>query len=264
MPSSMCWPFLFPLHFWADAIFAFAKTSGISLRRKSPRWFTQAPRLVETVTSGEVVTIRSARSPPCFERSSRMRPKAACVDCSSPAGAGMAGTATLPKLRVTFLPSDAATLENGFDTGPRIVAQAFERLPLLGLRARPSTSRSAGQLGRIHQAGVIVLVPREGQSVALDRPCDEQCRDVVLSGIECLGERLHAMTAEVRENATRVRHRHIPSGRTLRSCQARRRCVHARLLRPDSASAESSAFGSCSNQALSFGCLSSAPRRRLP
>ena len=83
-----CWPH----HFCADAIFALAKTSGISLRRNRPRWLTQAPRLVETVTSGEVVTIRSASSPPAFDRSSRMRPNAAWVDCSSPAGAGIAGT----------------------------------------------------------------------------------------------------------------------------------------------------------------------------
>src|SRR3954452_14876266 len=41
---------------------SFLKISTISSRAKSARRFTHAPRLVETVTSGEVVTMRRANS----------------------------------------------------------------------------------------------------------------------------------------------------------------------------------------------------------
>ena len=44
---------------------------------------------------------------------------------------------------------------------------------------------------------MIVLVAGEGQAEALDRPGDEQGRDVVLGGVERLDQRLHAMAAEV-------------------------------------------------------------------
>ena len=53
------------------------------------------------------------------------------------------------------------------------------------------------RLGRVHQAGVIVLVSGEGQAKALDGPGDEQGRDVVLRGVESLDQGLHAMAAKV-------------------------------------------------------------------
>ena len=57
MPSSICCPAGRTAHFCAEGIRAAASTSAMSLRLNSPRWFTQAPRLVDTVTSGEVVTM---------------------------------------------------------------------------------------------------------------------------------------------------------------------------------------------------------------
>ena len=93
---------------------------------------------------------------------------------------------------------DAAALEQRLDAGPRIVADAFERLPFLAL-AHAHRLAQRGHLGRVHQAGVIVLVAGEGQAEALDRPGDEQGRDVVLRGVERLDQRLHAMAAEVGE-----------------------------------------------------------------
>ena len=228
MPSSMCWPLLSRAHFCADAIFALAKTSAISLRRNSPRWLTQAPRLVETVTSGEVVTIRSARSPPAFDRSSRMRPNAAWVDCSSPAGAGRAGTLDRAEAARALLAGDAAALEQRLDAGPRIVADAFERLPFLAF-AHAHRVAQRGHLGRVHQAGVIVLVAGEGQAEALDRPGDEQGRDVVLRGVERLDQRLHAMAAEVGEQRRQrgivmllrgMRAALLPSSASIRARQA--------------------------------------------
>ena len=71
-----------------------------------------------------------------------MRPNAAWVDCSSPAGAGMAGTATVPKLRARFSRAIAAALDQCLDAGPGIVADAFERLPFLAF-AHAHASRSA-------------------------------------------------------------------------------------------------------------------------
>ena len=60
MPSSMCWPFGENSQLKVEGIFSRLKTSAVSSRAKSFRRFTQPPRLVETVTSGEVVTTRSA------------------------------------------------------------------------------------------------------------------------------------------------------------------------------------------------------------
>src|SRR5215208_252447 len=60
MPSSMCWPLGENSQVKVEGIFSRRKTSAISSRAKSPRRLTQPPRFVETVTSGAVVTIRSA------------------------------------------------------------------------------------------------------------------------------------------------------------------------------------------------------------
>ena len=46
---------------------------------------------------------------------------------------------------------------------------------------------------------MVVLVAGEGEAEALDRPGDEQCRDVVLRTVERLDQSLHAMAAEVGE-----------------------------------------------------------------
>ncbi len=56
------------------------KMSAISSRAKSPRRFTQGPRLVETVTSGEAVTMRRAKSLSLLAISCMIRPKLAWVE----------------------------------------------------------------------------------------------------------------------------------------------------------------------------------------
>jgi hypothetical protein len=48
--------------------------------KDSPRQLTHAPRLVDTVTSGEVVTMRRANSLSCLPISCMNRPKPCCVD----------------------------------------------------------------------------------------------------------------------------------------------------------------------------------------
>ena len=138
--AGLCWC---ADHFCADAIFALAKTSAISLRRNRPRWLTQAPRLVETVTSGEVVTIRSASAPPALARSSRMRPNAAWVDCSSPAGAGMCRDLDRAERARPLVAGDAAVVDQRLDRRRAHCRRCLRAVPTRGLRATPMASRSA-------------------------------------------------------------------------------------------------------------------------
>ena len=60
MPSSMCWPFGENSQLKVEGMRSLLKVSAMLSRANSPRRFTHGPRLVETVTSGEVVTMRSA------------------------------------------------------------------------------------------------------------------------------------------------------------------------------------------------------------
>ena len=80
MPSSICWPPGEKSHFWALGIRSARKMSASSSRANNCRRFTHGPRLVDTVTSGEVVTIRSARSLSVRAIASRTLPKAAWVE----------------------------------------------------------------------------------------------------------------------------------------------------------------------------------------
>ena len=106
IPSSMCWPFRPSDHFCIETTFSERNTSSRSARSKMPRWFTQPPRLVETVTSGEVVTMRSASVLSPLPSSFRMRPKASCVDMRGPgrsgsaSGSGTRGAEGRPGLRM--------------------------------------------------------------------------------------------------------------------------------------------------------------------
>ena len=83
MPSSICWPSGEKLHFCADGIFSSRNVSATASRANSPRRFTQAPRFVETVTSGEVVSIRRDSSVSSRACASRILPNPACVDSIS-------------------------------------------------------------------------------------------------------------------------------------------------------------------------------------
>ena len=125
-----------------------------------------------------------------------MRPNAACVDCSSPGRRRNGGNGYRAEAARALLACNPRAVDQRLDAGPRIVAETFERLPFVALT---NTHRFAqrGQLGRVHQSGVIVLVAGKGQAEALDRPGDEQGRDVVLRGIERFDQRLHAVAAEV-------------------------------------------------------------------
>ena len=173
--------------------------SATSDRRNSPRWFTHAPRLVDTVTSGEVVTMRSARLPPALAISSRIRPNAAWVDCSSPEGGGDRGDFDLAERAIRASRGRCGCAR----AAPRTPGRALSPMLSSGSHSRPfgNAHRFApgGHLRRVHQARVIVLVAGEGQSLSLDRPGDEQGGNVVLRRVERFDERLHAMAAKVGE-----------------------------------------------------------------
>ena len=82
MPSSMCWPFGENSQLKVEGMRSLLKVSAMLSRANRPRRLTQGPRLVETVTSGEVVTMRSASG--VFSRASSLSsaPKPNCVDIS--------------------------------------------------------------------------------------------------------------------------------------------------------------------------------------
>ena len=80
MPSSMCWPLGENSQLKVEAMRSFLNVSAIDLRANNPRRFTQGPRLVETVTSGDVVTMRAASSDFCWPSSLSSAPKPVCVD----------------------------------------------------------------------------------------------------------------------------------------------------------------------------------------
>ncbi len=98
----------------------------------------------------------------------------------------------------TLFTDDAGAVDERLDAGPCIVADALKVFPLLTFADTHRVSKR-GELSRIHQTRVIVLVAGEGQAVALDRPGDEEGRNIVLCGVERLDQALHAMAAEVGE-----------------------------------------------------------------
>ena len=73
--------------------------------------------------------------------------------------------------------------------------------PANGSHSAPSRHRHAaperGHLVEVHQPGMVVLVPGEGQPVALDRIGDEAGRPVVGDGMEGVEHRRHVVAAEI-------------------------------------------------------------------
>jgi hypothetical protein len=152
--------------------------------------------LVETVTSGEVVTMRSASGPPALASSLRILPNAAWVDCSRPVG----GTMAAPRRHVPRPARFSRAMRLRSDQLARrlraIAAQPRPGLPLLPFRDAHLLAQRR-HLARVHQAGMIVLVAGEGQPVALDRVDDEEGRHVVLRRVERLGEAGEIVAGEV-------------------------------------------------------------------
>src|ERR1700688_3137397 len=60
MPSSMCWPAGEKCQLKVDGMRSLVTVSAKASRANRPRRLTHEPRLVDTVTSGDVVTMRAA------------------------------------------------------------------------------------------------------------------------------------------------------------------------------------------------------------
>ena len=179
MPSSMCWPLGENSQLKVDGMCSLLKVSAIASRANSPRRFTQGPRLVETVTSGEVVTMR------CGEVA-----VAAADLVEQRAEAGLRRHRRLDGDRQSFRHVDRWRVETPRLAGGerhaveealqfvRRQRQAFELVPFV---AGPHAHRLAENLHlrRRHQAGVIVLVAGDRQAEALDGVADEAGRPVM-------------------------------------------------------------------------------------
>ena len=152
-------------------------------RANSPRRLTQGPRLVETVTSGDVVTMRVGERPVRRARArSRIWPKPSCVDIDLRRRRRPSFRAPARRRRVSRrapLREERHLVEEPAAARASAMRQALERLPFV---ARPDVHRGAEglHLRRRHQAGVVVLVAGERQAEALDRVGDEAGRPVVL------------------------------------------------------------------------------------
>ena len=144
------------------------KMSAIASRANRPRRLTQAPRLVETVTSGEVVTMRRTNSLSPRPSSLRMAPKPVCVEVVAWIRRRQFGR------HLDLRPLQAARAARGerhmvekFLQARRRQRQALELVPFVAGAHRHRLAEHL-HLRRRHQAGVIVLVAGERQAEALD------------------------------------------------------------------------------------------------
>ena len=186
MPSSMCWPLGENSQLKVDGMCSLLKMSAIASCANRPRRLTQAPRLVETVTSGEVVTMRRANSLSARPISLRMAPKPVCVEVVAWNGAGSsAGTSSSGPFRRRALADANGTESRNFCKRCRRQRQAFELVPFVAGAHRHRLAEHL-HLRRRHQAGVIVLVAGERQAEAFDGVADEAGRPVVVGVVERL------------------------------------------------------------------------------
>ncbi len=196
MPSSMCWPLGENSQLKVEGMCSLLKVSASFSSANSPRRLTHAPRLVETVTSGEVVTTRSAIADCPRPSSLSSAPKPSCVDIS-----GLIGDREVGRRRDAL--GRAAALACGerhaLEEGAQLVfrnRQPFELVPFV---PRPDVHLrlKAFHLRGRHQPGVIVLVAGERQPVALDGVGDEADRPVMIDLAERVDERGQVVTGEI-------------------------------------------------------------------
>ena len=142
MPSSRCWPLGEKSQLKVDGIFSCRNRSWFSALANRPRRLTQAPRLVETVTSGDAVTMREASSLSPRASSLSTSPKPCWVDiCAAGLNASCCGTSITGAVR-RRRPSrlNGAAAKKRFEFGRRL-RQALELVPFMAgadvLRAAP-------------------------------------------------------------------------------------------------------------------------------
>ena len=199
MPSSMCWPFGENSQLKVEAMRSLLNVSAIFSRANRPRRFTHGPRLVETVTSGDVVTMRCAKSESPRPSSFSSAPKPELrrhrrLDRDRK----LAGTSTARRNDAGAAPSSRTARGRGT---PAIRSAGVDSPSNLSHSWPGRTciaSRSCLHLRRRHQAGVIVLVARERQPGALDGVADEAGRPVIGRGLaERLDHRRQIVPAEI-------------------------------------------------------------------
>ena len=196
MPSSICWPLGEKSQLKVEGMCSLLKVSASFSRANSPRRLTQAPRLVETVTSGEVVTMRSAISLLSRPSSLSSAPKPCCVDitgCSgttSCAGAAMPGGMWRRGPLANGTPSRKRCSSSGSMLSPSNAIPFVSRAHLHG-------GAEALHLRRRHQAGMIVLMAGKGQTKTLDGVGDEADRPIVVDVGEGVDQRRQVMPGEI-------------------------------------------------------------------
>jgi len=172
------------------------KMSAGSARSKMPRRLTQGPRLVETVTSGEVVTMRSASAVSLAAMSPKILPKASWSTAGrlgGPAGS----TAPLPQgIRAGAGGSRERHAVEEFAEPLRWYAEAGKRLPL-GAVGHRHAAPERGDLVEILSAPRCCPCARQGQPVTLDRIGDKAGRPVVLNRLERGQDRSHFVAGEI-------------------------------------------------------------------
>ena len=134
MPSSRCWPLGEKSQLKVEGIFSCRNRSWFSALANSPRRLTQAPRLVDTVTSGDAVTMREASSLSPRASSFSTSPKPCWVDiCAAGLKASCCGTSITGAVR-RRRPSrlNGAVRQKRFELGRR---------PATGLRTSPIHGR---------------------------------------------------------------------------------------------------------------------------
>ena len=115
MPSSMCWPLGENSQLNVDGMRSLLKVSAMAWRANRPRRFTQGPRLVETVTSGDVVTMRWAKSLSPRPISLSSAPKPVCVAITGCMATGsVSGTSIAGAPRRRALPAANGTRSRNF------------------------------------------------------------------------------------------------------------------------------------------------------
>ena len=206
MPSSMWWP-----------AGSWRQRSSRSVPRKSrcasglntPILLIQPPRLVETLTSGDVVTRRAATSG-WLPRAVSSRPNVSWVETGllvmAPASLGMGrpgrgGTGRL----LSVPPTDCAQ--------PGLGRAGREAVPLRVGR-EPDLGPEGLDLGRREQRGVVERVARDRQAPALDgvREHDARAGRLRVAGAVGVGEDLEVVAAEVLHQRREVVVRHAGHG----------------------------------------------------
>jgi hypothetical protein len=148
------------LPFVVEGMRSALKVSASEAFAKSPRRFTQGPRLVETVTSGEVVTMRVGQRPcpraaisfeDLAEAHLRRHPAAAMGGRGSAAGTGSAGAESRRRPAARRARLRGRLQRSGSALAPSNLSHSWPG-------RTPIAARKPLHLGWRHQPGVVVLV----------------------------------------------------------------------------------------------------------